>query len=277
MAYFRDLALGGIDGTGSRPIPFAVHTQALAQPSTQHMPSESEVRLNYFSAWAFGCKLVCAFTYTNPANPPYDYTMLFEGPTDEVRSPWFNLQAEVNRQSLNLGPALVRLLTTDVRWLPGRGRMGGSVQRNPVPRGIKQWQPWAGPHISRITRTATWRANEGMEGDVIVGYFKPLLESFDGDQHENEVYFMIVNGLTTHEGPAHFARQMIHLEFDFGDQAINSIQRLNRDTGAVEVIPLAHDGGARYHLDFILDGGDGDLFKFNTGSPFVGVDAESPG
>ena len=109
---------------------------------------------------------------------------------------------------------------------------------------------------------------------MIVGYFKPLLESFDGDRYENERYFMIVNGLTAHHGPAHIARQFVHLEFDFGDQPINSLQRLSRDTGEVEIIPLVHDGGSQYYLNFILDGGDGGLFKFNSGAPFVGVYTE---
>ena len=48
--------------------------------------------------------------------------------------------------------------------------------------------------------------------------------------------------------------------------SVKSIQRLRRDTGTVETIAVDEN----YAFD--LPGGTGDLFKFNTGSPFVGVE-----
>ena len=47
------------------------------------------------------------------------------------------------------------------------------------------------------------------------------------------------------------------------------LQRLNRDTGDVELVPLDHVSGSVFRLELLLDGGTGDLFKFNTGAPFI--------
>ena len=64
-------------------------------------------------------------------------------------------------------------------------------------------------------------------------------------------------------------RQQIRVDFDFTSSGIDSLQRLNRLTGEVETVALIHDGGTKYHLDLELDGGTGDLFKFDDGQPFI--------
>lgn len=64
--------------------------------------------------------------------------------------------------------------------------------------------------------------------------------------------------------------QSIRIDFDFGSSGITSLQRLSRDTCFVETVNLTSDGRSLYHLDLVLDGGAGDLFKFNNGGTFVG-------
>src|SRR5204862_747222 len=71
------------------------------------------------------------------------------------------------------------------------------------------------------------------------------------------------------------AQQQITLNFNFIGSGINSLLRLNRTTGAVDTVALSNDGSGHYHLNLTLDGGTGDLFKFNDGAPFVGI--QSPG
>ena len=73
------------------------------------------------------------------------------------------------------------------------------------------------------------------------------------------------------------------LDFDFGVTGINSLLRLNRNTGLVDMIDTSYsDGGntvftslgnGKYQLQLKLDGGTGDLFKYNDGTAFVGVQA----
>ena len=81
---------------------------------------------------------------------------------------------------------------------------------------------------------------------------------------------MILNGLSDADGSAADCQQDIDIQFNFGASGIDGLLRLDRDTGLVENVPLVYDGsGGMYHLDLILDGGTGDLFKFNDGGTFV--------
>src|SRR4029078_9984068 len=131
--------------------------------------------------------------------------------------------------------------------------------------------------------------NGGLSGDVYVGFFNPLHLSF-GDP-AGTPYFMWTNGLggdlrlpdgsTDNTATVAETRQQMTLNFDFGVTGINSLLRLNRNTGAVDTINTGFsDGGntvftslgnGKYQLQLKLDGGTGDLFKYNDGTAFVGV------
>ena len=122
QCYYRDLAsyricaMAGNDGTGAKPIPFGVYTQTYILDG--HMVSESENRFGSFSAWAFGAKMTEAFYYDRYIDESVS-PLLFTVPGTDNPTPQFYMQAETNRQSLNIGPALVRLQTTDVRMKNG--------------------------------------------------------------------------------------------------------------------------------------------------------------
>jgi hypothetical protein len=226
------------------------------------------MRLNQFSAWTFGFKYVDLFVYMTPERAPEFQSLLFTGMGDTSPTAEFYQMAETNRQSRNLGPALVRLLSTDLRMIMGRNSSGVV---NSTPTGVTAGLTGADPYLTGITVTNNGSKNNGQPGDVIVGFLKPLHETFDGSNYTNEKYFMITNGLSDSAGSAVETRQTLHITFNFGSSGINSLQRLSRNTGLVEVVPLVSDGGSLYHLDLVLDGGTGDLFKYNTGAVFVGI------
>lgn len=266
MAKYRLMGMEGIDGTGSKPIPVGHWVQAYLNKG--HLASESEIRLNQFSGWVFGQKITIAWRYNSTSD---DYhTILFSDDKDARPTKVFGYFAETNRQSRNLGPALVCLTSSDVRCIPGWHRnQADTTVKNPWPRNVRRWNSVADPYIKRISATNIGSKNNGLRGDVLVGYFKPLLESMDGEKFKDQIYFMIVNGLYDLDATAAETQQNIHIEFNFGRSGITELQRLSRDTGQVESVPLAHDSGSRYYLDLVLEGGTGDLFKFNTGAPFV--------
>ena len=139
------------------------------------------------------------------------------------------------------------------------------------------------------TTSPIWaRKTAGLSGDVYVGFFNPLLRSF-GDP-TNTTYFMVMNGLggnlslpsgqSDNTATVAETRQQMTLNFDFGITGINSLLRLNRNTGQVDVINtgfsdggntvLTSLGGGKYQLQLKLDGGTGDLFKYNDGTAFRG-------
>jgi len=280
---YRILGLEGNDGTGNKPIPTGVYLQSFEWADRPYTPSESEIQLNQFSAWAFGNKLGKAFFYNDgPAHTSKLDAVLFDDEEgDDNPTAAFYHMAETNRQSRNLGPALVRLLSEDVSFIPGQhySSANGVQTNNPLyndGRTDRDFMPGENdPYITNITATNIGEENldssgNKLPGDVIVGHFEPLRESFDGPEFEDQNYFMIVNGLSwPDDGTGARTMQEIRIDFDFGESGITSLQRLNRDTGEVEVVPLVHDGGSLYHLDLTLEGGTGDLFKFNTGAPFV--------
>ncbi len=266
MAKYRMLGLEGNDGTGNRPIPVGQYTQTYVPG---HIVSESEIRLNNFSSWAFGFKLVQSFIYdSNNGTGPLP--AMFKGDGTKNPTPQFYYVAETNRQSLNLGPTLVRLISTDVHViLNGRSGQPQAPGESSEKNRLFFWESSADPYMTAIKATNLGTQQDSLPGDVIVGYFEPLDASFTNHGHEKDIYFMIVNGLSDRNGSAADCIQKIRLEFDFGDSHIDSLLRLSRKTGQVEEVSLIHDGGSLYHLDLTLDGGTGDLFKFNNGGTFV--------
>ena len=278
MVKYRDLGLGGHDGTGNNPIPYGMYLQTFEMDSPTEnypyvLPSESEARQNQFVAWTMGYKHLTAFVYDDVweiQDVRYVDALLFDPPVLSTANPSaaFDWYVELNRQSLNLGPTLVRLLSTDVRIIPG-DRWIAAGQNISHLTDIPQWQAGADGYITNITVQNPGPVIGGQTGDVMIGYFAPLRETFDGPAFENETYFMVTNALAEPNVTAAQALQQITIDFDFGSSGITALQRLSRDTGLVEIVPLESLGGSLYRLALDLAGGTGDLFKFATGAPWV--------
>lgn len=271
----RQAALAGHAGSGNRPIPYGIYTQNTLIPRNDHVASASETCFQYFTALAFGCKSIAAFTYARDVRIDGLESYMFRGANDPERPndtdplPLFFVFAECNRQTLNLAPALVRLLSTDIRIV--RGRKSDGELNSLTDTRVGEWSADADLCIAAIAARNVGTRNAGQPGDVVIGYFTPLLRGFDGDR---DTYFMVVNGLTHPEGSESDTAQTITMTFDFQKSGITSLERLNRDSGRVEVIDepsegWTHVGGSVYQLESTLPGGTGDLFKFKTGATFL--------
>ena len=280
---YRRQALGSYVGAtfgtaGNAPRPYGTYLQtystAPAPDEDKRPPSDSEMRLQMFAALTMGYSDVNTFTYNSGSST------LFNPPSDGDTSPapaYYQFK-ETARQARNLSPALTRLISKGAGTRFVAGRNSANTANNPLPL---DWKAWAAgsegdPYITSISATNLGSTNGGLRGDVLVGYFNPLLESYDGPDFSNELYFMITNGLSDPGALVADTRQQITLNFDFKTSGITSLLRLSRDTGQVEQVPLIFDSTSHYHLDLTLDGGTGDLFKFNDGAPFVGFDVPEP-
>src|SRR5256714_5299161 len=144
MQKYRVAGLAGIDGTGSKPIPYAQYLDLYRTSYAASLPDESFVRLQESASWAFGYTFVTAFVYNKPNNATVFPTM-FSSDGDVQTTAVFDQLAEANRQSRNLGPALIRLTSTDLRMIPGTGKS--------LPGGISAWSRGAGgnDYIAAIT------------------------------------------------------------------------------------------------------------------------------
>ena len=272
MQKFRIVGMEGHDGTGMEPIPTGLYLQTC--PSTAgHWPTESEIRLNQFASWAFGYKLLEAFIYDKPTHTtsPIVQTVLFTGYGHENPTPQFYYIKETTRQSLNLSDSLVRLQTTGLGMIMGRHDGWLTTHGNTLPAGVSSWNSSMDPYITSISATNIGSRNDGLRGDVIVGYFRPLDPSLVEPGHEDDLYFMLVNGLADENGTASECSQSIVVNFDFAGSDVVGLLRKNRDTGVVEQATLTHNGDLQYSLTTILPGGTGDLYKFDNGSQFVSV------
>src|SRR5205823_13776748 len=61
------------------------------------------------------------------------------------------------------------------------------------------------------------------------------------------------------------------LNFDTAYSGISTLQRLRRSDGKLEVVPLTRTTNRQYQYTWELEGGTGELFKYNDGTPFVGI------
>ncbi len=274
---FRRHALGSYinSSSGNAPRPFGLYLQTYHASDGSRDPGDLEMRWQQFTAWTLGYTFVDAFTVGGSSS-------LFNGGNmGSPTQPRYNQFKESARQSLNLGPALTHLIS----YSNGAAGGGTSIVRgrdpsgnlNPVPISWTDFSTNDAPpnqrYLTGVSAVNLGSKNNGQPGDVYVGFFNPLLASY-GDP-AGEAYFMITNALGAYlQDPSLLVTdctQRITLNFNFGASGINSLERLSRDTGLVENVPLTHLSGSNYQLTFDLDGGTGDLFKYNDGTPFVGV------
>jgi len=219
----------------------------------------------------------------------------------------YSVQQDVNRRIANLGKALVQLkpvndlhnpndtspppgpasgnvnfpdgTTTSILILkqtPGAATGGlpiGFQDDPPLPKSASWWESGKNdPYLNGWAVKNLGSMNGGKPGEVIISWFTPLDESLDGPGYNNEVYMMVVNGLTDPSGSGADCAQDIKLNF-LG--SVPGIEELDPETGALTFPSLTTISGGKKQLDLTLDGGDGILLKFNDGAPFVGVNNQS--
>jgi autotransporter-associated beta strand protein len=283
---FRRHGLGSyIGATNAPPRPYGMYVQTY-NDSFAVDPGEVQIRWQQFAAWTMGYKFVDAFIFSGGNNNFGNNT---SGPV------YLNFK-ETARQGRNLGPALTRLISYGYGTSIVQGK-NASGQTNPVPGDWLVFNQANAPPAQQYLTSVSARSLSykngvdtsnpdgnggfyGYAGDVYVGFFNPLHTSFGP---AGSTYFMIMNGLggnlTLPNGQSDNTAlvsetvQQITLGFNFGASGINSLQRLRRSDGQVEIIPLTHITGNQYQYIFNLEGGTGDLFKYNDGSPFVGIEA----
>jgi hypothetical protein len=243
-------------------------------------PSPSELRLNHFAALAFNVKVLIDFTYNTGASSLFTTPGGDSNPTALLAE-----KTDAARRARNLGKALVQLkpvtnapiaYTSSIMFIRGRNSSGAL---NPVPNSFiadaqdpttTEWLANRNdPYLRSWAVTNRGTRNNGQPGDVIVSWFRPLDEILDGFGASNQVYLMVVNGLTDSTGTAADCRQEIRLNFALAN-GINAVEMLDPLTGQLQTnaLPLV---GNLHQLVLTLNGGDAALFKFASGAPFVGV------
>ncbi|MDB6024280.1 MAG: hypothetical protein JWM68_503 [Verrucomicrobiales bacterium] len=265
-------------------IPFGCYIQTYhSETEGVRNPSQSELRLLHFAALGFNAKVLMDFIYNTGATTLFD--IQFNGSGDSFPNAMYYEKADINKRARNLGKALVRLqpiadaapnsYTTGMMFVRGKDPSGSL---NPFPigfyagdTGANAFTDWASdrndPYLRGWVVTNKGTKNSGNAGDVIISWFKPLDESFDGPNYTNEIYMMVVNGLCDPTGTPADCLQEIKLNFL---DTFTTVELLNPTNGLAEaqVLPVV---STRRQLVLNLNGGDAALFKFSDGAPFLGV------
>ena len=266
LAKYRKMASRGLDDTSMYPIPFGQFLQGYL---SQGKMSESQVRAQIFAAWVFGAKWVSLFWYNFSNNNGISY--LFGGWPDGDVLPGYSYYSQALAETQNLAKALVLLQSRDVYFIAGSSLGTSGPIPNSIPSyGVYPWEAAIDLYLKDIAVKNSGTLNNGLAGDVFVGFFRPYTSASASQEGNQENYFMIYNGLTDYNGTAAGTMQSITLNFDFSGTNFQSLQRLNRTSGLVEVVNLKSLGNSKFQLQLQLEGGTGDLFKVNDGTPFVG-------
>ena len=287
-------------------IPFGTYMQTFNSVESYDQiiyrnPSPSELRFNTSAALAFNAKVLTGFTYNTGAAALFN--ILPNGYSGDLyTNSLYGEQQDANLRAQNLGRALMCLkpvydlhntadspappgpassnpnfpdgTTTSILILKGNP---GTTNNTPEPIGFQDdpalpksaswWESDKNDsYLAGWVVTNEGTNNSGLAGQVFISWFTPLDESFDGPTCTNEIYMMVVNGLTTTNGTAAGCLQQIKLNFL---STLTNVVMLDAESGLLVTNTLASVSGRR-QLVLNLNGGDAALFKFADGAPFVG-------
>jgi hypothetical protein len=169
---------------------------------------------------------------------------------------------EVNRRLANLGKAITRLTSTDVRFI----RANHQLSEQPV--AMQTYTSGAGgfPYLFSVGPAPNQQPLE-----ILVGFF---VDEF------GERYVMVQNARHTHSTdrpnpplPGSSSVGTIHLNFDFsaapGWLPRDHMRVLRSSDGVRGDLPLQNIGGNLRRANLVLDAGDAVLLKFDTGRDFL--------
>jgi hypothetical protein len=176
-------------------------------------------------------------------------------------TPFHGVVGDINRRLANLGKAITRLTSTDVRFI----RANHPLSEQPVD--MPTWTPGAGgfPFLYEVGPAPGQPPLE-----ILVGFF---VDPF------GERYMMVQNARHTHSTrrpnpplPGSDAVGTIHLNFDFsgaGGLFTDHVRVLRSVDGVRGDLPLEDLGGNLRRANIILEAGDAVLLKFDTGRDFL--------
>jgi hypothetical protein len=333
MRFYRDVTLDN-SYQSSNPnysVAWGLYRQIYSTDDGTRPPSASEYALETSTAIAFNAKYLSDFIYNGSAS------QLFSDTNQHATTPFYNAVQSVNARAKNLGKPMVYLTalntnpdlnwatgTPDILMLRGQQVSGNTTTPNTLPNGFQPsssnafsaWtsgvnDPWMtgfgqvniGGTVNQFTN-ASGKTQAAM-GDAFISWFRPINEDKTTATSKGDIYFMLVNALSSPTATPAQCEQDIHMDFTTWPlapgQTEPSIQYLDQNTGQLVTLFINHsldglitnsslypsgtflltktnaNGTGKLRLNVFLDGGDSFLFKFNTGTTFAGFSVPEPG
>ena len=167
---------------------------------------------------------------------------------------WVN---RCNTESKYIGDYLVRLKTTDVRYVAGSDKYS---------EGKPEEVPVLSPSISYIKKVSSEIVSEPGEGaDVYIGFFDIIPQEEQGDPlffpKEKKKFFMITNGYASKmEDTAEALSQRIRFGINLSEAEATQCAWFNPETGEKEPLEAVQTEENITYFEVELWGGSGALF-----------------
>jgi hypothetical protein len=200
------------------------------------LPSESDARMQMFSHLTAGFTGMAYFTFD-----AFGYASILD--FDGNPTPLYPIVADLNQEATTLGRALRYLTSEDVKFIAGFANASRRTPPNPAPLGLTRWTA-ANNEVPHLLATSITQLGVGKDG--MIGLFQ---------DDNGEPVFMLTN---IHHGPG-LSSAITALEFELQfDTSVESLVRLNRETGAEELLMLTNN-----RLRITIPGGTAELFRFD--------------
>ena len=246
--WYRSLAVIRRAALAAR-LPYWCFVQAWERPINSpgynvRLPSESDYRMQVFSALTYGFTGIADFMYC----PAHQRDILMPG---GLPSPLYEPAARAHAEVLRLGRTLRFLTSTHVEHMP-------STDGGRPPAGLAVWAPGAASDpLIRSIRIL----DDGPHRRGLIGHFR---------DDAGQTCFMVTNLRQHAHRTAAECAVRVRMVFD---PTVKAILRLSRETGEVERLAI---NDTAQGLTVTIPGGTGDLFKYDTG-PFAGFESCSAG
>lgn len=273
--YQREAALGGLDGTGTKPIVFGQYLGCYKNGSTSFGSGWYEATASQKNAVLY-LSLAVGMKWFDLFRTEYEFGSCYLFDEDGRPTRHYYEWAEAFQQARNIEDQILRLNSDYVVSVPGQHPVNGSAVSNNAPGGYRMGSFAANTsknleyYIKNISVQNLGQENGGLPGDVALGYFTTLpgLEEADFQQYfgcKAPKGFMVVNGLLSgngqrperQHGSLEETAQQITLTFE-GNTA--PLKKVNKDTGEIEDVTLTANGDGTSSLTLTLGGGVGELY-----------------
>lgn len=243
-SYYRSLQWYR-DWSRNNGVAMWVYPQAWGS-SQSAVPSESELRLQRFTSLAYGVQGFADFLWNSgPGSPSIPGAGYSDGNGALTNpTPMYQQLAPINDEIANLAQSLIRLSHTRAYHSDGQA---GVFQFSSSDADLPIQQRRSGD-LKNVT------SNNGNQ--VMTGFFH---------DPAGEEYYLVVNKRSAENLTGTQQSSFVTLTFD---PSVTAIRRLRRSDGTLETIPI----GPGKTYTYLLTGGTGDLFKFDNGVPFMGIE-----
>lgn len=194
---FRVPAMAGCDGTGTTPIPFGQYLLGFKTGDNAAATGPYEITESQKNAVA-NMTLTMGGKWLNLFRIIYgDVFLLYDSEGKPTRH--FNEYAQLTKEIRNISPHLSKLQTTDVRVVRGSHDVLNFAILNKRPKTVCDFTASKKYNLADITVRNTGTENNGLNGDVYIGYFQTL-PGAAFESGKNRDYFTVCNALATGNG-----------------------------------------------------------------------------